>query len=155
MPPLARLDAHNVLAHTFYLLRDFPGRFEGAPVWVQMLKIHEDTFRRALKANVKIAFGTDAGGFAWTITPAKEFAYMVQWDASQGHAIIGVIVIALLFLQPLGGILHHRKYQRHGEPTLIGRTHRWIGRIFSVLGVINGGLGLWLAQEDNDFIIIA
>ena len=40
-----------------------------------MIKIHEDTFRRALKAGVKIAFGTDAGGFDWKINPAKEFPH--------------------------------------------------------------------------------
>jgi len=28
----------------------------GAKVWLEMLKIHEDTFRRALNAGVKIAF---------------------------------------------------------------------------------------------------
>src|SRR6202023_2043563 len=33
----------------------------GAKVWLQMIKIHEDTFRRALGAGVKIAFGTDVG----------------------------------------------------------------------------------------------
>lgn len=59
----------------------------GAPVWVKMLAIHEDTFRRALKAGVKIAFGTDAGGFPWTINPAKEFAYMVKWGMTPAQAI--------------------------------------------------------------------
>jgi imidazolonepropionase-like amidohydrolase len=59
----------------------------GAPVWVKMLSIHEDTFRRALKAGVKIAFGTDAGGFAWTENPAKEFAYMVKWGMTPEQAI--------------------------------------------------------------------
>lgn len=59
----------------------------GAPVWVKMLQIHEDTFRRALKAGVKIAFGTDAGGFAWTVNPAKEFGYMVKWGMSSAQAI--------------------------------------------------------------------
>ena len=52
---------------------------EGAPVWLKMMKIHEDTFKRALNAGVKIAFGTDVGGFAWTENPNKEFPYMVQW----------------------------------------------------------------------------
>jgi imidazolonepropionase-like amidohydrolase len=66
----------------------------GAPVWVQMLKIHEDTFRRALKAGVKIAFGTDAGGFAWTIDPAKEFAYMVKWGMTPMQAIRSATVVA-------------------------------------------------------------
>ncbi len=59
----------------------------GAPVWVKMLAIHEDTFRRAMKAGVKIAFGTDAGGFPWTINPAKEFAYMVKWGMTPAQAI--------------------------------------------------------------------
>ena len=59
----------------------------GAPVWVKMLQIHEDTFRRALKAGVKIAFGTDAGGFAWTENPAQEFPYMVKWGMTPAQAI--------------------------------------------------------------------
>ena len=59
----------------------------GAPVWVKMLSIHEDTFRRALKAGVKIAFGTDAGGFDWKVDPAKEFPYMVKWGMTPAQAI--------------------------------------------------------------------
>ena len=67
---------------------------EGAPVWVKMLQIHEDTFRRAMKAGVKIAFGTDIGGFAWTITPAKEFGYMVKWGMTPMQAIRSATVTA-------------------------------------------------------------
>jgi imidazolonepropionase-like amidohydrolase len=67
---------------------------EGAPVWVKMLQIHEDTFRRALKAGVKIAFGTDAGGFAWTVNPAKEFAYMVKWGMTPAQAIRSATSVA-------------------------------------------------------------
>jgi len=71
---------------------------EGAPVWVQMLKIHEDTFRRALKAGVKIAFGTDAGGFAWTVDPAKEFDYMVKWGMMPMQAIRSATSVAAILL---------------------------------------------------------
>ena len=35
MPPLAPLTTAHVLAHAFYLLQDFPGRFTGDTVWVQ------------------------------------------------------------------------------------------------------------------------
>ena len=59
----------------------------GAPVWLKMVDVHEDTFRRALKAGVKIAFGTDAGGFDWGIDPAKEFDYMVKWGMSPAQAL--------------------------------------------------------------------
>jgi len=59
----------------------------GAPIWLKMPLIHEDTFRRAMKAGVKIAFGTDAGGYPWTIDPAKEFPYMVKWGMTPAQAI--------------------------------------------------------------------
>ncbi len=35
IPPLIPLSNEHVLAHAFYLLSDFPGRFTGDPVWVQ------------------------------------------------------------------------------------------------------------------------
>jgi hypothetical protein len=35
IPPLAPLTDAHVLAHTFYLLHDFPGRYDGGTVWVQ------------------------------------------------------------------------------------------------------------------------
>lgn len=79
---------------TFYVPTIYVGAYvsegraaAGAPVWVKMLSIHEETFRRALKAGVKIAFGTDAGGFAWTENPAKEFAYMVKWGMTPAQAL--------------------------------------------------------------------
>lgn len=34
VPPLMKLDDHQILAHTFYLLHDFPGRVAGLPIWV-------------------------------------------------------------------------------------------------------------------------
>jgi imidazolonepropionase-like amidohydrolase len=59
----------------------------GAPVWVKMIAIHEDTFRRAMQAGVRIAFGTDAGGFDWKINPAKEFSSMVKFGMTPAQAI--------------------------------------------------------------------
>jgi len=35
VPPLAPLTTAHVLAHAFYLLQDFPGRYDGDTVWVQ------------------------------------------------------------------------------------------------------------------------
>ena len=67
---------------------------EGAPVWVKMIQIHEDTFRRAMKAGVKIAFGTDAGGFDWKINPAKEFSSMVKFGMTPAQAIRSATVTA-------------------------------------------------------------
>ena len=92
---IADEDMKTMVAHgTFYVPTIYVGAYvaegraaAGAPVWVKMLSIHEETFRRALKAGVKIAFGTDAGGFAWTVNPAKEFAYMVKWGMTPAQAL--------------------------------------------------------------------
>ena len=35
VPPLAALTSQHVLARSFYLLQDFPGRYTGDVVWVQ------------------------------------------------------------------------------------------------------------------------
>jgi imidazolonepropionase-like amidohydrolase len=92
---IADEDLKTMVAHgTYYVNTIYVGAYvaEGraavrAPVWVKMLSIHEDTFHRAMKAGVKIAFGTDAGGFPWTDNPAKEFAWMVKWGMTPGQAI--------------------------------------------------------------------
>jgi imidazolonepropionase-like amidohydrolase len=59
----------------------------GAKVWVDMIKIHGETFHRALNAGVKIVFGTDVGGFDWGIDPAIEFPLMVKYGMSPIQAI--------------------------------------------------------------------
>jgi imidazolonepropionase-like amidohydrolase len=59
----------------------------GARVWLDMIKIHQETFRRALNAGVKIAFGTDVGGFDWGINPAVEFPYMVKYGMTPIQAL--------------------------------------------------------------------
>ena len=51
---------------------------DGNTVYQKMIKTHADTFRRAMNAHIKIAFGTDAGAFPWTTDPAKEFATLVR-----------------------------------------------------------------------------
>jgi len=66
----------------------------GAPVWLEMVKISADTFRRALKAGVKIAFGTDAGGFDWNINPAVEFALRVKYGQIPAEALRSATVTA-------------------------------------------------------------
>ncbi|HEX3578606.1 MAG TPA: amidohydrolase family protein [Thermoanaerobaculia bacterium] len=51
------------------------------------LSLHEASFRKALKAGVKIVFGTDVGGFSWTEPIAQEFDRMVAFGMTPMDAI--------------------------------------------------------------------
>ena len=84
----------------------------GAKVWLDMIKIHEDTFRRAMKTGVKIAFGTDAGGFDWKINPAKEFPIMVKYGMTPAQALRSANMTAaeLLGMQDMIGSIQPGKY---------------------------------------------
>jgi len=48
---------------------------------------HEESFKKALKAGVKIVFGTDMGGIPWTESIAQEFPRMVDLGMSPTEAI--------------------------------------------------------------------
>ena len=49
--------------------------------------VHEPSFRRAVKAGVKIAFGTDTGGTPWTSSMAAELSQMVRLGMTPAQAI--------------------------------------------------------------------
>jgi len=51
------------------------------------IALHGPSFQRAMKAGVKIAFGTDAGGFSWNDPIAQEFGRMVEFGISPMDAI--------------------------------------------------------------------
>lgn len=63
------------------------------------------------------------------------------------HTILGTLLFALIWLQPIFGYIHHRLFVQKGQKTLIGHLHVWYGRILLVLAVVNGGLGLHLAHN--------
>ena len=62
------------------------------------------TFNKAVKAGVKIAFGTDAGGYDWTENQAKEFSYMVKWGMTPMQAIKAATTVAAELLDMKGRI---------------------------------------------------
>lgn len=59
----------------------------GAPIWKTMIDLEANAFNKAVKKGVKIVFGTDAGGFAWSENEAKEFSYMVRYGMTPMQAI--------------------------------------------------------------------
>jgi imidazolonepropionase-like amidohydrolase len=50
-------------------------------------EVHGPSFQKAMKAGVKIVFGTDVGGFPWTDPIAQEFSQMTNLGMSPMEAI--------------------------------------------------------------------
>ncbi|KAK1818188.1 hypothetical protein LTR12_007466 [Friedmanniomyces endolithicus] len=63
----------------------------------------------------------------------------------QAHPFIGLMLFALLLMQPILGCVHHRFYKKFTGRTLWSYAHLSVGRLSIFLGLINGGLGLQLA----------
>ena len=63
--------------------------------WVKMVETEKSAFGRALKKGVRIAFGTDAGGFSWTeLSEAREFKYYVEYGMTPMQAIRTATTVA-------------------------------------------------------------
>jgi imidazolonepropionase-like amidohydrolase len=68
--------------------------------WIKMVATEKEVFQRALKKGVKIVFGTDAGGFAWTdLNETQEFHYYVEYGMTPLQAIRTATVNAAELLQ--------------------------------------------------------
>ncbi len=127
----------------FYVPTIFVGEYvaqgraaEGAPVWMKMIQIHEDTFKRAMKAGVKIAFGTDAGGFDWKVNPAREFSSMVKFGMTPAQAIRSATVTAAELL---------------GMQDSLGTIE--VGKLADIVAVPGDPLGDVSAMEKVDFVM--
>lgn len=109
---------------------------DGNPVYQQMIKTHAETFRRAMDAHIKIAFGTDAGAFPWTTNPAKEFAVLVRDGMSPSAALQSATLQAarLMHLDGTLGVI---------EP----------GKLADIVAVPGNPLDQITAMERVDFVM--
>jgi imidazolonepropionase-like amidohydrolase len=71
----------------------------GAPIWLAMRDLEAKAFTVALRKGVKIAYGTDAGGYSWDVNQAKEFAYMVRYGMTPMQAIQSATIVTADLLE--------------------------------------------------------
>ena len=69
VPPLTQVSSQHVLARAFYLLRDYPGRYAGSPVWVAR---DED---RSNDGVSPIVIGGHDWAAAWAVDGQGQFPY--------------------------------------------------------------------------------
>jgi len=84
----------------------------GAPIWLTMRDLEAKAFPLAVRKGVKIAYGTDAGGYAWTENQAKELTYMVRYGMTPLQAIQSATIVAADLLERAGdfGAIERGKY---------------------------------------------
>ena len=59
----------------------------GSPIHQYFVQSEPELFKKALKAGVPIAYGTDIGGYDWNEPQAKDFEFMIQYGMSNLQAI--------------------------------------------------------------------
>jgi hypothetical protein len=72
IPPLETVPQDHVLTRTFYLLQDFPGRFGGAPVWVEAAppdaeQVEGMPFRNLNDGVTPVVIGGNDWAAAWAV----------------------------------------------------------------------------------------
>lgn len=77
---------------------------EGSIINVQFKEAAPLIFKRALDAGVKIAYGTDIGGYDWNLPQAKDFEFMVQFGMKPVQAIQTATTVAAALLEQEGKI---------------------------------------------------
>jgi len=112
----------------------------GSPIWSVMLEYHRRAFQAAMRAGVRISYGTDAGGYAWTEPLAGEFSIMVRHGMTPMQAIQSATSVAAALLGQeanLGAVAPGRYADIIAVP---GDPLRDIAALRSVSFVMKGGV---------------
>ncbi|RAL01590.1 cytochrome and DOMON domain-containing protein [Aspergillus ibericus CBS 121593] len=84
-------------------------------------------------------------GFGVGISVSKDLQEIGGYHPVIGYVAVGGVVL----IQPLLGIMQHLHFRKTGTSSLYGVSHRYLGRFFAALGVINGGIGFHYATAKN------
>lgn len=76
----------------------------GSPINLYFKQSMPDIFRRAINAGVKLAYGTDIGGYDWKLPQARDFEYFVDWGLTPIQAIRTATITAAQLLDQEGKI---------------------------------------------------
>ncbi len=76
----------------------------GSPINKYFMETMPALFKKAMNAGVKIAYGTDIGGYSWDEPEAKDFEYMVKYGMSNLQAIQTAAITAAQLLDMEGKI---------------------------------------------------
>ncbi len=76
----------------------------GSPINAYFRETVPTMFKKALAKGVKIAYGTDIGGYDWNLPQTNDFSFMVQWGMTPLQAIKTATTTAAELLDQQGKI---------------------------------------------------
>ncbi|MEO5595357.1 MAG: amidohydrolase family protein [Chitinophagaceae bacterium] len=76
----------------------------GSPINKYFMETMPAVFKKAMNAGMKIAYGTDIGGYSWDEPQAKDFEYMVKYGMTNMQAIQTATTVAAQLLDMEGKI---------------------------------------------------
>ena len=76
----------------------------GSPINLYFQQSIPEIFKKAMKAGVRLAYGTDIGGYDWTQPQAMDFTYFVEWGLTPIQAIQTATTTAAELLDQEGKI---------------------------------------------------
>ncbi|TMA42339.1 MAG: amidohydrolase family protein, partial [Deltaproteobacteria bacterium] len=89
------------IEHGDGLTDDLIDRVVKGGIWPDLIAMEREAFAKALKRGVRIAYGTDVGGYAWTENQAKELSVMVRYGMTPMAAIQSATSVAAALLDPI------------------------------------------------------
>ncbi|KAK4543760.1 hypothetical protein LTR36_004793 [Oleoguttula mirabilis] len=84
-------------------------------------------------------------GFGTAVRISLEYNRSRSFATS--HQILGLLVFCLLLLQLGLGLAGHAIFRRTRKPSIVGKIHMFLGPSLILLALVNGGLGLDLADS--------
>jgi len=76
----------------------------GSPMNKYFMETMPAVFKKAMNAGIKIAYGTDIGGYSWDEPQAKDFEYLVKYGMTNVQAIQSATTVAAQLLDMEGKI---------------------------------------------------
>jgi hypothetical protein len=62
----------------------------------------------------------------------------VQYNSfDEAHQVLGIVIVALLATQVVGGVWHHRRFRKIGRRFAVSYAHMLLGRILIYGGMVN------------------
>jgi len=76
----------------------------GSPINKYFMETLPALFKKAMNAGIKIAYGTDIGGYSWDEPEGKDFEYMIRYGMTNMQAIQSATTVAAQLLDMEGKI---------------------------------------------------